>query len=242
MILERFDGLVFIGDDSVQTVYSGLQVLLRQDLVSGALKQWEMHDDQIKECKCDLQFTKESCRKFTVTTGEEVMRNHGNIQTNKATPNACYRKPRELLITNGAPFPADTIAGINRLVPRAPPSHYKPIPTVFSLTAQHSTSAASKTLDELIHHLDATRRKTPILWLGPNAQGRLADKTGASQQDIWRFSDEMTSAATTRDVEVINMWNMTVQASSYDGKHYGEAVAITQAMMVINWLSRLATS
>lgn len=44
------------------------------------------------------------------------------------------------------------------------------------------------------------------------------------------------------DVEVLGMWNMTVQASSWDGMRFGESVAIVQAMMVVNWLSRLESS
>jgi hypothetical protein len=43
-------------------------------------------------------------------------------------------------------------------------------------------------------------------------------------------------------LEVLGMWNMTVQASSWDGRSYGARVGLVQAMMVVNWLSRLESS
>jgi hypothetical protein len=52
----------------------------------------------------------------------------------------------------------------------------------------------------------------------------------------------MANVARENSIEVLKMWNMTVQAESWDGLRYGEKVAITQAMMVVNWLSRLESS
>lgn len=52
----------------------------------------------------------------------------------------------------------------------------------------------------------------------------------------------MAKVARENDIEVLGMWNMTVQASSWDGLHFDERVALTQAMMVINWLARLESS
>jgi len=156
------------------------------------------------------------------------------------------------------PVSKSTISAFNQLVPKAPPSVYKPIPIIYSLTSSHSTSAATKNLDDLILYADAAKRKTPMLWVGPPASSHLEGKEGAAQQDVWRFSKEMAQASKDRDVESLGLWNMTVQANS-NGKNFGEGVAITQAMMVksltpnqpatllifckiINWLSRLETS
>src|SRR5437763_616749 len=41
LILERFDGVVFVGDETLQSIYAGFNILLRQDLGLGAMKQWE---------------------------------------------------------------------------------------------------------------------------------------------------------------------------------------------------------
>lgn len=66
-----------------------------------------------------------------------------------------------------------------------------------------------------------------------------------------RFSDEMARVAREREVEVLGFWNMTLQASDLgdpgrggevEVSTFGERVAVVQAMMVVNWLSRLESS
>jgi hypothetical protein len=91
---------------------------------------------------------------------------------------------------------------------------------------------ATKVLDELLIHADATKRKTPLLWLGPTAPGHLEMKDHNENKDVWRFHTEMVQVARDRDVEALGLWNMTVQANSFNGRAFGENVAIVQAMMV----------
>jgi hypothetical protein len=257
MILERFDKVVFVGDDTLQSIYAGFNILLRQDVALGAMKQWEMADEELKTCKCDGQFAKESCAKYLVSASEQVSTNARNV-TQTSAGYMCHRTAHAFLKVDFTPVSKSTISAFNQLVPKAPPSVYKPIPIIYSLTSSHSTSAATKNLDDLILYADATKRKTPMLWVGPPASPHLEGKEGAAQQDVWRFSKEMAQASKDRDVESLGLWNMTVQANS-NGKNFGEGVAITQAMMVksltpnqsatllifykiINWLSRLETS
>jgi hypothetical protein len=229
MILERFDGVVFVGDETLQSIYAGFNILLRQDLGLGALQQWEMADEELKTCKCENQFVKESCAKYLVSISQQVLTNAGNAKRPAAY--TCKRTSHGFLKIDFMPISKDTISAFHQLVPKAPPSVYKPIPIIYSLTSPHSTSAATKSLDNLILYADATKRKTPMLWVGPPASAHLEGKEGAAHQDVWRFSVEMAQAAKDRDVESLGLWNMTVQANS-NGKNYGEGVAITQAMMV----------
>ena len=231
MILERFDGVVFVGDSTLQAIYAGLNILLRKDLGLGAMKQWEMDDEHLKTCKCENQFAQESCAKYLVSAIEEVSTNAQNARQSSATY-TCQRTPHAFLKIDFMPISQPTVSAFNQLVPKAPPSVYKPIPIVYSLTSPHSTSAATKNLDDLILYSDMTKRKTPMLWVGPPASAHLEGKEGASQQDVWRFSMEMAQAAKDRDVESLGLWNMTAQANS-NGKNFGEGVAIVQAMMVI---------
>lgn len=230
MILERFDGLLFVGDETLKDVYAGFNILLREDLSLGAMKQWEMNDDNMKTCKCEQQFINEGCAKFRVDASEQVTTNIGSTKNPSMASFTCQRTSHAFLAIDAFPISAPTIDAFNKLVPKAPQSHYKHIPILYSLTSPHSTSAATKNMDELILYADATKRKTPMLWVGPTAAGHLDGKAG--HQDIWRFSAEMVQAAHDRDVESLSLWNMTVQASSYDGKGFSEGVAITQAMMV----------
>ena len=81
-----------------------------------------------------------------------------------------------------------------------------------------------------------------MLWLGPTASGHTEIRGRKGNQEIWDFDHQMRTVAEDNGVEVLGMWNMSVQAGSWDGVRFGEKVALTQAMMVVNWLARLASS
>lgn len=42
--------------------------------------------------------------------------------------------------------------------------------------------------------------------------------------------------------DVLSLYNLTVQASSENGEMFGLRVTLVEAMMVINWLSKLEAS
>jgi len=105
-----------------------------------------------------------------------------------------------------------------------------------------TTTDAAASLLKFVELADESDRNTPMLWIGPTAAGHVELKGRKGNQEIWDFHRKMASVAEDNDVEVLGMWNMTVQATSWDGMRFGEKVAITQAMMVMNWLGRLQSS
>ena len=235
MLLDRFDGVVFVGDDSLQTVYNGLNVLLRQDLALGAVKAWEMDQNTRDACRCDRQFNSASCAEHFVKSDQDVKDNTPSI----GSPYYCARTPHCMVSVNKL----ETVDQIQKAIPQAPRSNYRPIPIIHSSSPGNTDiDSASKLLLTTLKIADDSKRKTPMLWLGPTAAGHLDIKGRKGNQEIWDFDRHMAKVATDNDIEVLNMWNLTVQASSYDGLRFGEKVAITQAMMVVNWLARLESS
>lgn len=97
-------------------------------------------------------------------------------------------------------------------------------------------------MKKVIELADESERNTPILWVGPTAAGHIELKDRKGNQEIWQFDGAIAGLAREHDVEVLGMWNLTAQATSWDGTRFGERVAITQAMMIVNWLSRLESS
>jgi hypothetical protein len=237
MILERFDSLVFIGDDALQTIYSGFNILLRRDLALGAIKPSELSPDELEICRCENQFIKGTCSKYAITSSEQ-------ISPQQRSPYLCSRKRHAFLPTTGSPFSRSTLKSLTSLIPHAPLSNYHPIPIITSLTPGRppSTGLATQTLTELLSLADDSARKTPILWVGPPAAGHLDIGGRVGNNEIWTFSTEMEKVAREKEVESLGMWNMTVQAESWDGRRFGIKVALAQAMMVVNWLSRLESS
>lgn len=90
MILDRFDGVVFIGDDLLQHVYAAFNILLRENVALGGLKQWEMSESDRSACRCDNQFVKSDCAKYAVTSSEQVVKNDGG--SGHPSPYLCSRK------------------------------------------------------------------------------------------------------------------------------------------------------
>lgn len=81
----------------------------------------------------------------------------------------------------------------------------------------------------------------PFLWVGPTAPGLKRGSSGSSssrsgeQPDddtVWSYSLVSAGMARERSMDVLGMYNATVQAESFDGLFYGEEVALLQAMMV----------
>jgi hypothetical protein len=239
MILERFDAVVFVGDDSLQSIYNGFNILLRQDLSAGALKAWEMDSDMLRSCRCDSQFTAPACAAYLVSSSDDVNSNTPSV----GSAYACSRFPHALLKIDGTSASKEVVDRIAELAPHVPRANYHPVPVIHSLSP--STASLSAANDSLFHFLslaDQAKRKTPMLWIGPTAAGHTEIKGRKGNQEIWDFDAEMAKTAVNNDIEVLKMWNLTVQASSFDGLRFGEKVAITQAMMVVNWLSRLESS
>ncbi|RMZ89548.1 hypothetical protein DV736_g3217, partial [Chaetothyriales sp. CBS 134916] len=224
-ILDRFDAIVFVGDPFLQTIYNGFNTLLRRDLASGAMKM------DLDNCHCDLQFMNPDCSRELVHSSED------------ADGFWCKRKPHALLALDSFPTPAETITKFKKLVPEAPRSRYQPIAIIHSISpSTMPQDVASQSLVQVLSLADQSKRKTPMLWIGPTAAGHIDIKNRKGNQEIWDFDMNMAKVASQKDIEVLHMWNLTVQATSHDGLHFGEKVAITQAMMVINWLSRLPSS
>lgn len=89
---------------------------------------------------------------------------------------------------------------------------------------------------------ETSSRKVPFLWLGPVAAGHLKPPGQILSQGnnaLWHYTVEMAKEARSKGMETLGMYNLTLQAGSWDGSSYGEKVAMVQAMMVRFPLSSL---
>jgi len=90
-------------------------------------------------------------------------------------------------------------------------------------------------MNEWLALADATTRNVPFLWLGPVAAGHLKPPGQILSQGnnaLWHFTVEMAKEARAREMDALGVYNLTLQAASWDGSAYGERVALVQAMMV----------
>lgn len=97
MILERFDGIVFIGDEILRHIYMAFNILLRKDLALGGMERLRMDEKQRGACRCDYQFTKAECYDFTrlasvVSVQKRDSPGEKANEKEKAGPTVCQRK------------------------------------------------------------------------------------------------------------------------------------------------------
>lgn len=116
---------------------------------------------------------------------------------------------------------------------------YKPVPVILSLglSISFSHAVATASMDEWLGVADAVTgsRDIPFLWVGPAAAGHLKPPGLVLSQGnnaLWRYTTEMVKEAEGREMEALGMYNLTLQARSWDGTGYASRVALVQAMMV----------
>ena len=234
MILDRFDGVVFIGDDLVAQIYAAFNIILRRDLTHGALQQWKLTPQQREACRCDYQYTKPECSQYFVTSNEDVGKAEGD--PTYRSPYACSRIPHFYLRITGSPAPEEEKKRFQDLLDKDKQS-WKPVAIVHSLGLSTGMQwpQATDSMDEWLTIADNSGRNSPFLWLGPNAAGHLKVPAKIMQEGnnaLWHYSLEMGKEAQRRGVESLELYNATVQANSWDGQSYGERVNLVQAMMV----------
>ena len=140
------------------------------------------------------------------------------------------------LSISNSPASEDVRDTFSSLIAKDPES-YKPIPVIHSLSLATSLSwpVATASMDEWVTMADSSTRNVPFLWLGPSAAGHLKPPGKILSQGnnaIWHYTIEMAKEAHARDLDALGMYNLTLQAVSWDGSIYGMKVALVQAMMV----------
>ncbi|KAL6717547.1 hypothetical protein ACLMJK_005462 [Lecanora helva] len=241
MILERFDAIVFIGDDTLKHIYAAFNMLLRKNIATGGLDLVTLADSDRAICRCDNQFMRPECSSHLVTDSQAAPAEKGTARP--PNPYYCDRTRHLFLPIANSPAPEDLHAKFTSILARDPDG-YKPIPVLHSLSlaTSLSTSSATSSMDEWVSLADDSGKNVPFLWIGPNAAGHLKPPSQIASEGnnaIWHYTRETIKEAKSRELDAIGMYNLTLQANSWDGSHYGLKVSLVQAMMVINWLSRV---
>ena len=97
--------MIFIGDETIEDIYVGLNILLRENLGLGALKEWEMNSEERNKCRCDESLRGE-CRRWLVRKSEEVVKNSEGKRKGRSSDAA----------VGGSGYTCDSKTNIQRLI------------------------------------------------------------------------------------------------------------------------------
>jgi len=168
---------------------------------------------------------------------------------------ACTQ-PIDLVIEMMLRFPLDPseVSRFQSLLSATKPK--KPYAFIFGhgLWNDLDIQASLNWLDGILHHTlekapylnSAGRYKHahpplwPRLFVTPNSAGVMKpDHWLVSQGDkaLMVFEESMRFEAAKRNVETLGTWNMSIQASKYDGVHLDLKGNLVKAMGVVNWLN-----
>lgn len=127
------------------------------------------------------------------------------------------------------------------------PNPWQPSPMIFSFGHGSSLGVPTtiRALEEWTSLATAAERNIPMLFLGPPSIG-LNNTVGTTPEGenfaVWQYLEQMSPVAKEKHFDVLSLYNLTLQASTADGEHSGEKVALVEAMVILNWLSKLETS
>lgn len=147
--------------------------------------------------------------------------------------------PHAYIPANTVPAPAASVNLFKDLT-YSKPNPWQPSPVIFSFghASSFDIEMTTRALDEWLALALAAERNISLLFLTPPAIGLPNSNTA-----VWQFHQRMSILAKQKHVDILGLYNLTLQASSMEGGlHFGERVGLVEAMMIINWLSKLETS
>ncbi len=209
-----------------------------------------MTDDYLRrrECFCNHQMDVKACSVQGIFSTSSVLEND---PTSFACP---LDNPVDLVIEMMLKFPLDNeeLTRYKNLLSPAKPK--KPYAFIFGhgLWNDLDIQATLHWLDGILDHTilqapylaTADQRHARAIWprlfITPNAAGILKpDEWLVSQGDkaLMTFEDSVRVEVARRGIDTMGTWNMSVQASKYDGVHLDLKGNLVKAMGLVNWLS-----
>ncbi|RDW56444.1 hypothetical protein BP5796_13193 [Coleophoma crateriformis] len=235
-ILSRFDKVVIVGDSMMRHVVGSINILVRKDIGYGAVTDWNFSAQEKKQCFCNEQFDVKAC-------SVQGIYKTSDVESHDPSSISCA-KPINVLMEEiiRVPIPPDEL---RRLKADILPETNKPTAVIFGhgLWNNLDVSMTLQWLDiiaEAITHVIGSRWSG--LFVTPNAAGKQkADEWLVSQGNkaLMVFEEEVGMGARRRGIENLGTWNMSIQASKYDGVHLDMKGNLVKAMMVMNWLNLL---
>lgn len=247
-IFSRFEKVIVIGDSMMRHVVGALNVLLRKDLGYGAVTNWNFNDQELRDCFCNHQMDVKSCSVQGIFSTSSVLEHD---PSSLACPSS---QSVDLVIEMMLRFPLDSeeVARFKNLL--SPTKPHKPYAFIFGhgLWNDLDLKASMNWLDDILAetlkrapYLTSVNKRHkysvwPRLFITPNAAGILKpDQWLVSQGNkaLMVFEESVRIEAERRGVEALGTWNMSIQASKYDGVHLDLKGNLIKAMGLLNWLN-----
>ncbi|KAI1864737.1 hypothetical protein JX265_008461 [Neoarthrinium moseri] len=241
-ILGRFSQIMLVGDSMLRHIIGSLNILIREDLGYGAVTDWNFSEGEKRDCFCINQFNVKTCSVQGIYKTSDVL---ANAPESLSCPSLVPGWSTDLRIEqiNRFPIPTDELTRLRVGIQSATTSKPRAFILGHGLWNDLETEASIHWLDSVLSVINHDSDfQAPTLLVTPNAAGKdKPDKWLVTQGNkaLSRFEETMAEAATKVGIDHLGTWNMSIQATLYDGVHLDMRGNLLKAMMVVNWLSML---
>jgi hypothetical protein len=115
------------------------------------------------------------------------------------------------------------------------PNPWQPSPVIFSYGKR---AVFDSVLDDWLALASGAQRNIPFLYLGPHFEKSESDDDSV----VLQYHTLLKDAAKQRHIDLLSLYNLTRNVTPGNEEYSNEKIAIVEAMMIINWLSKLETS
>ncbi|XXH02668.1 cell cycle RNA binding protein whi3 [Hypoxylon texense] len=251
-ILGRYSQVILVGDSMLRHVIGALNILIREDLGYGGVTDWNFSEEEKQKCFCNNQFDIRDCSiQGIFSTADVIKHDPLSLVCPKMIPDWNTDLRIEQIVR--FPIPDDERRRFGKEIDPNPLQR-KAFVLGHGLWNNLEVDQATSWLDAVLGMIESRtgaraqlrgrspKRNLPVLLMTPNAAGdRKPDEWLVSQGNkaLVRFEHAMATQAAKRRVDHLGTWNMSVQASLYDGVHMDMRGNLVKAMMVLNWLNLL---
>ncbi|KAH7037237.1 uncharacterized protein B0I36DRAFT_345385 [Microdochium trichocladiopsis] len=212
-ILDRFSQVVLVGDSMLRHVIGAINILIREDLGYGGVTDWNFNSVE----RYDIRGWAISVAIVRYPIPDVEL---DRLRAALKTP---VHRPRAFILGHGL---------------------------WNNLNHEESLAWLDTVLETVLPSLGRNGAKAgrdsenhwPVLLMTPNAAGeRKPDQWLVSQGNkaLVLFEERMAAEAAKRRIDHLGTWNMSIQASLYDGVHMDMRGNLVKAMMLLNWLGFL---
>ncbi|KAI1140811.1 hypothetical protein F5Y05DRAFT_423712 [Hypoxylon sp. FL0543] len=251
-VLGRYSQVILVGDSMLRHVIGALNVLIREDLGYGGVTDWNFSEDEKRQCFCNNQFDVRDCSiQGIFSTADVVEHDPLSLMCPRMIPEWNTDLRIEQIVRY--PIPEDERHRLERAID-SNPSQRKAFVLGHGLWSNLEVGQTLRWLDTVLDIIEmktgtrtqlrgrSPRKNLPVLLMTPNAAGdKKPDEWIVSQGNkaLVHFEHAMAIEAAKRRIDHLGTWNMSVQATLYDGVHMDMRGNLLKAMMVMNWLNLL---
>ncbi|KAI8966059.1 hypothetical protein F5Y11DRAFT_354497 [Daldinia sp. FL1419] len=251
-ILGRFSQVILVGDSMLRHVIGALNILIREDVGYGGVTNWNFNEEENRKCFCNRQFDVRDCSVQGIFSTADVIK-HDPVSL--TCPRRIPEWNTDLRIEQIVrfPIPEEEHQRLEKAIDPNPLQR-KAFILGHGLWNNLEIDQAVNWLDLVLDTIESktmtgtrrwnpnSRRNMPVLLMTPNAAGdKKPDEWMVSQGNkaLVKFEHEMANQAAKRRIDHLGTWNMSIQATLYDGVHMDMRGNLLKAQMVLNWLDLL---